>query len=73
MSFLTGLAADLVEWLLSKVFTVLGKDYADWLAQRKADADLAANQAALTSAIKSGNEEAIEQAGANSLNNSGGN
>ena len=73
MAFLAGLAASIVEWLLNKLFIILGKDYADWQAKRKSDTALVSNQAALQSAIKSGDEQKIEKAGENSLNNIGGN
>ena len=72
MSFLYGLVADVIEWLLSKLFSVIRQDFAAWQAQRKSDAALAANQAALQSAIQSGDANAEQQAGENSLNNSGG-
>jgi anti-sigma factor RsiW len=72
MTFLAGLAATIGEWLLSKLFAVLSLDYKQWAAARKSSAALAANQAALQTAEKSGNEQTVENAGANSLDNSGG-
>lgn len=73
MSFLAGLAADVVEWILGKVFALIGKNFAEWQAQRKSDKALAANQAALQSAIKSGGKDELAQSAIDSLNNSGGN
>jgi hypothetical protein len=73
MSFLIGLVADLGEWLLTKLFSVLSLDYQQWKAKRVADAALAANQTNLQNAEASGNEQAIINAGQSSLNNDGGN
>lgn len=73
MSFLSGLAATIIEWLLSKGFVAAEGAIASWLAKRKSDQALQANQANLNQAIKNGDDHAIENAGENSLNNSGGN
>lgn len=73
MAFLAGLAADVIEWLLSKIFAVVGKDFSQWQASRKSDKALATNQAALQAAFTTGDPNEIAKAGQDSLNNSGGN
>lgn len=72
MSFLTGLAAGVVEWLLTKLFAIIGKDYADWQAQRKSNQAIVDNQTALQNAEKTGDKDAIAAAGQSALNNDGG-
>lgn len=70
---LTGLIAQLVEWLLSKGFIAAEGAISAWLARLKKKKALKENQSALQQAIKGGQDAAIEKAGENSLNNSGGN
>lgn len=72
MGFLTGLAASVVEWLLTKVFAVLGKDLAEWQAKRKSDQALSTNKDNLENADKSGDINAIQKADQDALNNIGG-
>lgn len=58
--------AQLGEWMLSALFTILQKDYAAYVAQKQIAADQAAKQAALDAA-KTAQE--VDDAAKNSLNN----
>ena len=73
MTFLIGLLTPIVEWLLTQLFAVVGKDFVDWQTTRKANSALADNEAKLQAAKQSGDQNAIVQQGTASLDNDGGN
>ena len=65
MTFLVGLAAQVGEWILSKLFALAAKDYAAWQSQRAQAAQAKAEAAALVAA-KTAQE--VEDAAKASLN-----
>ena len=68
-AWLTGIAASVIEWALTKLFALIGQDISTYEAKVSTDEALANNQTNLQTAINSGDPNAIAKAGENSLNN----
>lgn len=62
----------LIEWLCTKAGGLISTEISSLIAKHKEAQALANNQTALQGAIKSGDQNAIDKAGADSLNNTGG-
>ena len=61
-----------IEWVASKGAAVVWTEISAAIAKHKENAALSNNQSALQNAETSGSTNAVDQAGQNSLNNTGG-
>lgn len=58
-----------IEWVASKGAAIVWQEIQEAIAKHKADEQLKKNQEALQKAIESGKEDAVKNAGSDSLNN----